>query len=95
MPEEWLLSRVALIYKKGSTQSALNYRPISVSCCMYLLISRLLLHALKEPLEKSLSPTQAGSRKGCTTSSHALNLWSDLLQREKSLLPFGHRKGIP
>uniref|UniRef100_A0A7S4GE39 Reverse transcriptase domain-containing protein n=1 Tax=Eutreptiella gymnastica TaxID=73025 RepID=A0A7S4GE39_9EUGL len=39
---------------------------------------------LKEPPEKSLSPTQAGSRKGCTTSSHALNLWSDLLQREKS-----------
>ena len=57
VPEEWLLSRVTLIYKKCSTQLALNYRPISVSCCMYLLISRLLLHALKEPLEKSLSYT--------------------------------------
>ena len=84
VPEEWLLSHVTLICKKGPTRSALNYRPISVSCRMYLLISRLLLNALKEALEKSLSPTQAGSRKGYTTSSHALSLWSELVQREKS-----------
>ena len=58
-----------------------------------------LLDALKEPLEKSVPPTQAGSRKGYTTSSHALSHWSHsvwaVAARKVLCMSVGHSQGIP
>ena len=82
MPKQWSTSRVTLLYKKGSPTSALNYRPISVSGCMYTLFASLLLQAMERPLNQASSPEQAGARKGHTTSAQALNLWSTLLQSD-------------
>ena len=50
MPTQWSSSRVTLLYKKGSPTSALNYRPISVSGCMYTLFASLLLQAIERHL---------------------------------------------
>ena len=82
MPTQWSSSQVTLLYKKGSPTSALNYRPISVSGCMYTLFASLLLQAMERPLSQALSPEQAGARKGHTTSAQALNLWATLLQSD-------------
>ena len=82
LPAQWATSRVTLLCKKASPTSALNYCPISVSDCMYTLFASLLLHAMEQPLRQVLSPTQAGARKGHTTNTQALNLWTSLLQQD-------------
>ena len=87
MPTQLSSSQVTLLYKKGSPTSALNYRPISMSGCMYTLFASLLLQAMERPLSQALSPDQAGARKGHTTSAQALNLWSTLLQSDNLTLP--------
>ena len=57
------LARVDQYYKKSSPTSALNYRPISVSSCMYTLFASLLLQAMEQPLNRALSPAQAGTKR--------------------------------
>ena len=49
---------------------------------MYTLFTTLLLQATEQPLRQALLPVQAGARKGHTTSTHALNLWTTLLQHD-------------
>ena len=49
----------------------MNYRPIGVSNC---LLARLILDAIQQPINTALPDTQAGSRKGYTTSQQAMNL---------------------
>ena len=65
----WPEARVPLLYKKGNTTSAMTYRPISVSSnCIYIVLARLILDAIQQPINRAVSDTQAGSRKGYTTS---------------------------
>ena len=69
------------MYKKGNTTSGMNYRPISVSNCIYIVLARLILDAIQQPINTAMFDTQAGSRKGCTTSQQAVNLIMDLHER--------------
>ena len=78
VPEEWLRSRITLIYKKGDPRLALNYRPISVSPAMYTVLTKLVRIALHDPIDASLSEWQAGARKGRTTTGQAIALWANL-----------------
>ena len=68
IPPQWLEARLSLLYKKGTTTSAMNYRPINGSNCMHIVLARLILDAIQQPINIALSDTQAGSRKGYTTS---------------------------
>ena len=36
IPPHWLEARLSLLYKKGNTASAMNYRPINVSNSIYI-----------------------------------------------------------
>ena len=78
----WSDSRITLLYKKGDPRDDSNYRPIAVSSCMYQTPCKLILLRLKKPPTDALSPQQTGGRKGHTTVTQALALWSNTLQFE-------------
>ena len=74
IPSHWLEAKLSLLYKKGNTDSAMNYRPISVSNCIYIVLARLILDAIQQPINAALSNTHAGSHNGYTTSQQAMNM---------------------
>ena len=76
MPTEWTDTRISLLYKKGDARDASNYRPIAVSTCMYQITTKLILRYIKKPLTEVLSEHRAGGRRGHTTLSQAIKLWS-------------------
>ena len=80
-PSHWPEARLSLLYKKGNTTYAMNFRPISVSNCIYIVQARLILDAIQQPINTTLSDTQVGSRKGYTTSPQAMNLLVELHER--------------
>ena len=81
IPSHWLEARLSLLYKKGNATSAMNYRPISVSNCICIVLAWLILDAIQQPINTALSGTQAGSRKSYTISQQAMNLLMDLHER--------------
>ena len=84
MPTEWTDTRISLLYKKGDPRDASNYRPMAVSTCMYQIITKLILRRIKTPLTEVLSEHQAGGRKGHTTLSQAIKLWSSALSMPRT-----------
>ena len=74
----WLEARITLLYEKGDPSQAANYKPIPVSGAMYLILARLLLGALKDRIEQSLSARHAGGKRGETPAQHALAMLASL-----------------
>eukprot|EP00973_Karenia_brevis_P074432 10341164-Karenia_brevis.AAC.1 len=68
MPEEALLARVVLIYKKGDTNMCENYRPISLLNTMYKIMAAILQQRIQKGAEESLQATQYGFRKKRSTA---------------------------
>ena len=48
---------------------------------MCIVLARLILDAIQEPINAALSHTQAGSRKGYATSQQAMNLIMELHEK--------------
>ena len=87
VPQAWLQSRISLLYTKGRTRSATNYRPISVNhYSLYVILTKLILNAIQHPLDASLSPHQYGSRKGHTPTKQAIQLLTTLSSAEESVI---------
>ena len=63
MPEDVLLARVVLIYKKGDSSKCENYRPISLSNTIYKIMARVIQMRIDEGIEQDLQKTQYGFRK--------------------------------
>jgi hypothetical protein len=42
VPEIWKQARTVLLYKKGDDKDAANYRPISITCCLYRIFTALI-----------------------------------------------------
>jgi len=63
VPGEWMLGRIAAIFKHGNTAVAENYRPISVLQTMYKLFTGLLETRLREAIGHRISKHQAGYQK--------------------------------
>ena len=70
-PEALYHARIATIYKKGDTDKAANYRPISLLSSFYKLCMILIRQRLQALTEKHLSPTQYGFRPAKSTA-HAI-----------------------
>ena len=61
VPEEWHLSRVTALFKKGDWGDCGNYRPISLVCVVYKLFANVLLKRLKAAgAEQKIWSTQYG-----------------------------------
>ena len=67
------------IYERRSGR-CWQLRPPAVSTYMYQVMCKLMLLRLKTPLTSVLSPCQGGVRKGYTTITQAMTLWSSALQ---------------
>ena len=70
-PENIYYSRVATIYKKGDTDKAANYRPISQLSSFYKLYMMLIRKRIQEAVEEVICNTQYGFRPAKSTA-HAI-----------------------
>ena len=70
-PEELFSARVVPIYKKGETDNAANYRPISLLSSCYKVYKMLIRVRMQEALEETKCKTQYGFRPKRSTA-HAI-----------------------
>jgi hypothetical protein len=70
-PKELFLARVVPIFKKGDTDNAANYRPISLLSSIYKVYMVMIRQRMQNAIESHLSNTQYGFRPRRSTS-HAI-----------------------
>ena len=70
-PEELYYARVASIYKKGDTENAANYRPISFLSSFYKLYMIMIRERIQAEVEEMVTKTQYGFRPAKSTA-HAI-----------------------
>ncbi|GBP89603.1 Probable RNA-directed DNA polymerase from transposon X-element [Eumeta japonica] len=62
VPDQWRLSQIILLYKKGNPLEVGNYRPISLLPSIYKLFSSILLSRIAPQIDKNQPIEQAGFR---------------------------------
>ena len=72
-PKELFLARVVPIFKKGDTDNAANYRPISLLSSIYKVYMIMIRQRVQNAIELHLSNTQYGFRPQRSTS-HAIHV---------------------
>ncbi|KAI5716778.1 hypothetical protein M8J76_012324 [Diaphorina citri] len=72
IPKEWKISKVCLLFKKGDIKDLNNYRPISLLCVAYKILSKIIVRRLSNTLDGNQPPEQAGFRSSYSTLDHAL-----------------------
>jgi hypothetical protein len=63
-PKQWTSSIIVPLPKKGNLQLMTNYRGISLMSIAAKVYNRVLLHRIREPIDKSLRKNKAGFRTG-------------------------------
>ncbi|MCP4494507.1 MAG: reverse transcriptase family protein, partial [Gammaproteobacteria bacterium] len=74
VPDQWKLSNIVPVPKKGDLTETDNYRGISVTSIVSKTLNRMILNRVKPCLEKLLRNNQNGFRPGRSTTSHILAL---------------------
>ncbi|GBP64344.1 Probable RNA-directed DNA polymerase from transposon X-element [Eumeta japonica] len=70
VPDQWHLSQIILLYKKGNPLEVGNYRPISLLPSIYKLFSSILLSRIAPQIDKNQPIRQAGFRPNYSTNDH-------------------------
>ncbi|GBP82520.1 RNA-directed DNA polymerase from mobile element jockey [Eumeta japonica] len=70
VPDQWRLSQIILLYKKGNPLEVGNYRPISLLPSIYKLFSSILLSRIAPQIDKNQPIEQAGFRPNYSTNDH-------------------------
>jgi hypothetical protein len=70
IPQEWEISRMILIFKKGDREEIGNYRPINLLPAIYKLFTKILTNRLTTILDSNQPREQAGFRKHYNTIDH-------------------------
>ena len=85
-PEDWRLSEVVAIFKKGSSSDPANYRPISLLQTAYKIMGKMLVKRLEAGLEGCVKDTQYGFRRGKSTAEplFILRRLQDLVHAKKN-----------
>ena len=74
LPDNLNLARISAIFKgKGSRSNPDHYRPISVLSVITRLFEKIVHQQLYDFLKESLSVTQSGFKRGCSTETSLLN----------------------
>ena len=73
-PQEWSISGIVPITKKGDLSKANNYRGISLTSIAAKTFNRLILNQCRPHIEPLLRPNQNGFRAERSTTSHILAL---------------------
>lgn len=72
-PDEWKLSRIKPIFKKGDKAVGENYRAISILSSMSKILEIILYNRLYNIFSKSVSPEQHGFVKGRSTTTNLIS----------------------
>ena len=73
-PDEWGISTLIPIPKKGDLTKPDNYRGIALSQIASKVYNRIILNRIRPVVDKLLRPNQNGFREGRSTSAHVLAL---------------------
>ena len=74
VPDEWKVSGIIPIFKKGDASVCANYRGIALMSLAAKLYNRILLNRIQPHVEPLLRPNQNGFRVGRSTVQHILAL---------------------
>ena len=76
-------ARIASIYKKGNPAIQENYRPISLLCALYKVVTNLIQQRLAQGIERDIQDTQYGFRVGRSTTNaiHTIRRIMDRAER--------------
>ncbi|KAI5722002.1 hypothetical protein M8J76_002173 [Diaphorina citri] len=80
IPKQWKISKIILIFKKGSREDISNYRPISLSSTIYKVFVKIIQQRLRKKIEEHQPPEQAGFRKSYSTMDN-LQTINQLLEK--------------
>merc|ERR1712086_896076 len=82
-PKDITDARVASIYKKGNPSKQENYRPISLLCSLYKVMTSIIQKRLEQGIEQEIQPTRYGFRRGRSTINavHAIRRIMDRAER--------------
>ena len=75
LPQDWLTANIVAIYKKGSKNLPINYRPVSLTCVVTKLMEHIIYHSIMEHIDEHqiLSSYQHGFRQQHSTESQLIN----------------------
>lgn len=82
VPEQWTVSEIILIYKKGDPSDVSNYRPISLMASLYKLFSQCLLERIGSKIDAKQPIEQAGFRSKYSTIDH-IHVLSQVIEKYK------------
>ncbi|CAH2215861.1 jg23949, partial [Pararge aegeria aegeria] len=70
IPDQWTMSHIILIHKKGAKDDIGNYRPISLMSNIYKIFSKVILQRITRQLDDNQPREQAGFRRNFSTIDH-------------------------
>lgn len=70
IPSQWKVSSIILLFKKGSRENMGNYRPITLSSCVYRIFARILRDRISPIINEKQPEEQAGFRSSYSTMDH-------------------------
>ncbi|KAI5752725.1 hypothetical protein M8J77_019818 [Diaphorina citri] len=82
VPKQWKLSKIILIHKKGPKEDVSNYRPISLSSCLYKLYAKIIQKRMRKKIDEAQPPEQAGFRSSFSTTDN-LQTMGQLLEKSR------------
>ncbi|CAH2084216.1 unnamed protein product [Euphydryas editha] len=77
-PDEWKKARIVPVHKKGDRMDVQNYRPISILSCFSKLFEKIVYPIMSNHLERFLTWSQHGFRKGFSVQTNLSVFVSDL-----------------
>ena len=63
-PQEWKIANIVPVYKKGETEYAENYRPVSLLCLVSKVFERCVLNNIRENIYQVIKDSQQGFTRG-------------------------------
>ena len=72
IPSMWKRSIVVPVFKRGSRHNPDHYRPISLACCLFKVLERLIFNRIEPTINSQLDESQAGFRWGPDLQVYAL-----------------------
>ena len=87
IPEQWTVSNIIPVPKKGDLSKPGNYRGIALTSIVAKTLNRMILHRIRPYIETKLLDSQNGFREGRSTTSHILTLRRILEGAKRKQLP--------
>ena len=81
VPRDWKTAHVVPVYKKGSREDALNYRPISLTCISCKIMEHIIAREIRQhfSINELFTDCQHGFRRNRSCESQLLHTTSDVI----------------